>query len=155
MGRRVPSGGVGPRPCVPTRRPGSLDDIPPPYRRPELPWERKADPGLGWARWASVGIEFGASVVLFFLGGQALDGKFGTTPWWTVIGSLLGVAAGLYLLFRMALGGETPKPKDGPPAAGAPTPGSGGTGSSGAPPEHSRQPGHGEPGPGQPDSDNH
>jgi len=51
-------------------------------------------------------------VVLFFLGGQALDAKFGTAPWWTAIGSLVGVAAGMYLLLRGALRGQLPASKD-------------------------------------------
>jgi len=95
-----------------------LDETPPPYRRPELPWERKADPQLGWGRWAGAGIEFGMAVVLFFLGGQALDATFGTAPWWTLCGSLLGVAAGMYLLLRTALRGQLPPSKDDPPLRG-------------------------------------
>lgn len=87
----------------------------PPYRRPTLPWEREADRDLGWARWASAGLEFGLCVVLFFLGGRWLDGNLGTDPWLTLTGSLLGVAAGMYLLIRTAVRGELPPPKD--PAA--------------------------------------
>ena len=83
-----------------------------PYVRPVLPFERKADVALGGWKWASAGIEFGLAVVLFFLGGQALDGKLGTTPWLTVTGSLLGVAAGMYLLIRSALRGMLPTSKD-------------------------------------------
>ena len=90
---------------------------PPPYRRPELPWERKADETLGGARWASAGLEFGLCVVLFFLGGRALDGSLGSTPLWTAIGSLVGVAAGMYLLIRSALRGQAPRSgkEDDPP----------------------------------------
>lgn len=80
---------------------------PPPYRRPILPWERKADDaGGGPGRWAAVGFEFALVVVLFFLGGKTLDANLGTAPLWTAIGSLLGVAAGMYLLIRSALRGQ-------------------------------------------------
>jgi hypothetical protein len=89
-----------------------LRERPPPYRRPTLPWERKADPALGWGAWASAGIEFGVAVVLFLLGGRWLDGRLGIEPWGTVVGALLGVVAGTYLLFRTALRGEAPPKKD-------------------------------------------
>ena len=90
----------------------------PEYRRPVLPWERKASKDLGGYRWAAAGLEFGVCVVAFFLGGQALDGSLGTAPLWTAIGSLLGVAAGMYLLIRSALRGEPPsQPDDSAPRA--------------------------------------
>lgn len=86
-----------------------------PYRRPTLPWERPADDDYGWARWASVGLEFGLAVAVFFLGGRWLDGTLGTDPWLTLTGALLGVAAGMYLLIRTAVRGE-PKPTQDPAA---------------------------------------
>ena len=73
------------------------------YERPVLPFEREPEEGASWGRWAGVGMEFGVAVVLFFLGGKALDATFSTTPWLTLVGSLLGVAAGTYLLVRTAL----------------------------------------------------
>jgi hypothetical protein len=76
---------------------------PPPYKRPVLPWERKRDPGLGWMRWTSLGLEFGLAVGLFLLGGRWLDATLGWTPWGTMLGALLGVAAGMGLLIRAAL----------------------------------------------------
>lgn len=96
----------------------------PPYRRPTLPWEREAEQDLGWARWAGAGFEFGAAVALFFLGGRWLDGNLGTTPWLTLAGALLGVAAGMVLLIRTALRGQLPPPDHAstPTAPGAPPP---------------------------------
>ncbi len=70
------------------------------YKRPVLPFERGPDAGGGKFAMASVGIEFGLIVVLFFLGGRWLDGKFGTDPWLAAAGSLLGVALGMYRLIR-------------------------------------------------------
>jgi hypothetical protein len=92
-----------------------MSEKPPPYRRPTLPWERAADPGLGWGAWASAGLEFGLAVVLFLLGGRWLDANLGWTPWGTVIGAMLGVVAGTYLLLRTALRGQLPPAKDSPP----------------------------------------
>ena len=98
-------------------KPPSLDRMtekPPPYRRPTLPWERKAEAGAGWGAWASAGIEFGVAVVLFLLGGRWLDGKLGSEPWCTVVGALLGVVVGTYMLVRTALRQADPPRKDDP-----------------------------------------
>jgi hypothetical protein len=95
------------------------------YRRPVMPFERKAEP-LGAWRWSAVGLEFAVSVVLFFLGGRWLDEKLNTRPWLTTAGTMLGVAAGTYLLIRHVLrptrghgnGRPTDTREDGrPPAA--------------------------------------
>jgi F0F1-type ATP synthase assembly protein I len=77
------------------------------YERPVLPFEREPEGGASWGRWAGVGLEFGAAVVLFFLGGKALDATFSTTPWLALLGSLVGVAVGTYLLVRTALRAES------------------------------------------------
>ena len=77
------------------------------YHRPVLPFEREPDEGITWGRWSAVGLEFGLAVVLFFLGGKALDAPFSTAPWLTLLGSLAGVAAGTYLLVRTALRAES------------------------------------------------
>lgn len=54
----------------------------------------------------SLGLQLAASVVAFFFIGYWLDGKFGTTPWCTIVGAFLGVAGGLIKFLReaMALG---------------------------------------------------
>lgn len=81
------------------------DDKPrlPRYERPELPFERKATPLAKAGRWSAIGLEFGLAVVLFFLGGRWLDEKLRTTPWLAVVGTLLGVAVGTYLMLRPLL----------------------------------------------------
>lgn len=75
----------------------------PRYERPELPFERKASPGMSAGAWSAAGLEFGLAVVLFFLGGQWLDAKLRTTPWLAVVGALVGIAVGTYLLVRPLL----------------------------------------------------
>jgi len=75
----------------------------PDYKRPEMPFERKASIGPGAGQWAAVGIEFGIWVTLFFLGGQWLDGKFGWEPWGAALGGLLGACVGMIMLIRRVL----------------------------------------------------
>lgn len=53
-------------------------------------------------RWISVGIQMVVSVVLGLLGGQWLDGKLDTDPWFTLTGILLGATAAFYDMYRLA-----------------------------------------------------
>jgi hypothetical protein len=82
------------------------------YRRPELPFERKAGTQNAALRWSAAGFEFAVAVVLFFLGGRWLDAKVGSGPWLSVVGSLVGIAVGTYLLIRPALSARTPGPSE-------------------------------------------
>jgi F0F1-type ATP synthase assembly protein I len=52
------------------------------------------------------GMQLALAVVVFFFMGYWLDGEFGTTPWCSIGGGLLGVAGGLTKFLRdaMALG---------------------------------------------------
>jgi F0F1-type ATP synthase assembly protein I len=68
-----------------------------------MPFEREAEADGGRLRWAGAGLEFAVLVGLFFLGGRALDAKFGTDPWATAGLSLLGVALGTWGLIRRAV----------------------------------------------------
>lgn len=47
-----------------------------------------------YARLGAVGIELAVSTIIGLLGGRWLDGKLGTEPWLSIVGLLLGVAAG-------------------------------------------------------------
>ena len=58
-------------------------------------------------RYTSVGLEFAVTVGIFTWLGLKGDERFGTDPWLTVVGSLIGIAAGMYLLLRPFLGSET------------------------------------------------
>ncbi len=49
--------------------------------------------GIGWY--------FATCVILGVLGGRWLDGRFGTSPLFALIGTLLGLAAALYGGYRM------------------------------------------------------
>jgi F0F1-type ATP synthase assembly protein I len=53
-----------------------------------------------FARLGAVGMELAVSTVLGLLGGRWLDQKLSTEPFLTIVGLLLGVAAGFVSLFR-------------------------------------------------------
>ena len=72
----------------------------PDYKRPVMPFERKATVDGSVGRFGAVGFEFALYVTVFFLGGLWLDGKFGTRPWAAAIGALVGVGMGMYMLIR-------------------------------------------------------
>ncbi len=56
----------------------------------------------GAARYASVGLEFGISVVIGYFGGHWLEDKFGFAPWGGIGGIVIGFVAGLRTLLRAA-----------------------------------------------------
>lgn len=55
-----------------------------------------------FAQLGSIGIELALSTVLGLLGGRWLDRKFGTDPVLTILGLLIGIAAGFRSLLRVA-----------------------------------------------------
>lgn len=54
------------------------------------------------ARYASVGLEFGLSVVIGYLIGRWLDQRFDLAPWGTPAGVILGFIAALRSLLKIA-----------------------------------------------------
>jgi F0F1-type ATP synthase assembly protein I len=60
------------------------------------------------AQYAGLGFTFAVAVVLFTLGGNWVDGRFGTGPW----GVLVGVAAGFALGFLWMIRRLAPVPRD-------------------------------------------
>lgn len=57
----------------------------------------------GWAAWGSLGMEFAAGIVVFFLLGSWADANWGTDPWLRVAGAFVGIVLGTYLLIKKAL----------------------------------------------------
>ena len=53
-----------------------------------------------WLRYSTLGVQFAVTLVVFVLLGTWADRRFGTDPWLTVTGSLVGIGAGMYLLIR-------------------------------------------------------
>jgi ATP synthase protein I len=60
--------------------------------------------GSDYARYAGVGFQFGAAIILFALGGWWLDKRLGTTPWFLILGVFLGFGGGLYSLVKKVPG---------------------------------------------------
>lgn len=56
----------------------------------------------GVASYATVGLEFGLSLLVGLFGGRWIDGKLGTAHWFTFIGFGFGVAAGFRAIYRAA-----------------------------------------------------
>lgn len=56
-----------------------------------------------YARFSGIGIQMAASIFLGVWGGQRLDALWGTDPWLSVVGSLFGVGAALYVVFKELL----------------------------------------------------
>ena len=48
------------------------------------------------------GIQLAVSAVLMFFVGRWLDDKFGTAPWFMLVGTLFGITAGLYHFIKTA-----------------------------------------------------
>jgi ATP synthase protein I len=48
----------------------------------------------------SVGLQFTASILLFFFLGRWLDGRLGTEPWLLIVGVFTGLAAGFWSMYR-------------------------------------------------------
>jgi ATP synthase protein I len=63
------------------------------------PMENHDLKGLG--TYGTVGLEFGLSVLFGLLGGNWLDGRFGTRPWLALVGMGFGIAAGIRGLMRV------------------------------------------------------
>ena len=59
--------------------------------------------------YASLGLELVVPGALLTFGGYWLDSRWGTLPWFVLLGAFLGMAVGFYNLFRRAL-----PPKQGP-----------------------------------------
>jgi ATP synthase protein I len=53
-----------------------------------------------WLRYSNLGMQFAVTLVLFLLAGMWADRRFGTDPWLTVAGSLVGIGGGMYLLIK-------------------------------------------------------
>jgi F0F1-type ATP synthase assembly protein I len=52
-----------------------------------------------WGKYAGVGIQFAASIVLFLYAGRWVDARFGTDPWGVIIGVFTGASAAFYSMY--------------------------------------------------------
>jgi F0F1-type ATP synthase assembly protein I len=67
----------------------------------ELPEAPK--PGTNWSKLSGIGFEFAAAVGGFTFAGYLWDRHFGSLPWGTLIGAILGLTGGMYNLIRQTL----------------------------------------------------
>lgn len=67
----------------------------------ELPEEPKS--ASGWSRMAGIGFELAAAVGGFTFAGYLWDRHFGSRPWGTLTGAVLGLIGGMYNLIRQSL----------------------------------------------------
>ena len=56
-----------------------------------------------WGRFAGLGLEVAIGVGLGVLVGYWIDKRAGTAPWGLVIGAMLGLAGGMYLLLKAVM----------------------------------------------------
>jgi ATP synthase protein I len=61
------------------------------------------DQPSNWGPAASVGLQVAIGVGLGCAVGWWLDKRFGWSPWGIVVGAMLGLAAGMYLMIKEAL----------------------------------------------------
>ena len=60
----------------------------------------KQDEDVNWGKLAGIGLQVAVGVVVGLVVGRWLDNRYGWTPRGTIIGMMLGLAGGLYLLIR-------------------------------------------------------
>lgn len=61
-----------------------------------------------WLRYAGIGVESAGAVAVLTLVGWWVDGRFGSAPWGTLAGAMLGLVGGLYNLVREAMSATHP-----------------------------------------------
>ena len=61
----------------------------------------------------SLGLQFALTILLCRYLGRWLDGKLGTAPWFMLLGTLLGTGAGMYHLYKGAVGDQKKNEEEG------------------------------------------
>lgn len=56
-----------------------------------------------WGKHVGVGLQILVGVGLGYVVGSWLDRKYGWVPWGVMVGSMLGLAGGMYLLIKDAI----------------------------------------------------
>ncbi|MBU2531076.1 MAG: AtpZ/AtpI family protein [Elusimicrobia bacterium] len=51
-------------------------------------------------KYAQIGLELAGAVLLGFYGGYKLDEVLNSLPWFAILGSFVGMAAGFYLFYK-------------------------------------------------------
>ena len=64
---------------------------------------RAGEEGSWTSKYAGAGLQFGAAIALFALAGVWLDGKFHTSPLFTIIGVFVGGVGGFVSLYTRVM----------------------------------------------------
>lgn len=56
-----------------------------------------------WGQYLGLGLEIMMGVVLGLAVGWWLDSKFGWSPWGVLVGTMLGLASGMYMMLKQTL----------------------------------------------------
>jgi F0F1-type ATP synthase assembly protein I len=75
--------------------------------RPSAEAERKArEQGPSGAEFAGLGLQFAAALLGGLYGGQWLDKKLGSAPWFLLIGMFLGAGLSFYSMYRKLMAAQ-------------------------------------------------
>lgn len=77
------------------------------------------EPGGLWSLAFTSGLTLLAGFFVGYYGGRWLDGALGTTPWLTLVGTILGIVAGFRVLLRDILREASRESKPDPNAEGS------------------------------------
>jgi F0F1-type ATP synthase assembly protein I len=79
-----------------------MTDEPGTSRRPAEPSRGDTRPGAGPSAsvYASAGLQFAISILVFLFAGQWADRRLGTGPWLMMIGLFLGAGASFYSMYK-------------------------------------------------------
>lgn len=56
-----------------------------------------------WGKYVGIGLQILVGVALGYFVGTWLDRRYGWEPWGVMVGSMLGLAGGMYLLIKDAI----------------------------------------------------
>jgi F0F1-type ATP synthase assembly protein I len=68
-----------------------------------MPEKSPQNENSNWGKYLGMGLETAVGVGLGYIVGAWLDRRYHWAPWGVTVGTLLGVAAGMYLLIKEAM----------------------------------------------------
>jgi F0F1-type ATP synthase assembly protein I len=71
-----------------------------------------ADNDANWGKYLGIGLEMAIGALLGYFVGRWLDNRYGWSPWGVMIGSMTGVAAGMYMLIKEGIAMNKDDKKD-------------------------------------------
>ena len=68
-----------------------------------MPDDRKSDPDVNWGRYLGIGLEMAIGVALGYFVGNWLDKRYAWNGYGVLVGVMIGLAGGMYLLIKDAI----------------------------------------------------